>query len=298
MYTENIFYALDTTLHMISCVYFFMYAVQNNALFFLFISAFSECKIGLIAHEGCHQAISRNYGYLYDIFFSSSEMWIEKHNKKHHLYTNKEEDPDINIDPFLRITYAQPIFWYHKYQHIYQYLLFTLGAFSLRIQGLYYISKKSNTVKLYHIILNIPYLLVFIIYPVMKWNVYGIVFNIIQNMLVGLFYGIIFSVSHVNEKVLFDDNETIFEIIQLNETADWSNESIFWNYVTNGLNHQVIHHVKPKLSSYNYPLYSKIFKSKYPKKYKTFENILYAVKSNYNHMKKLGNFKCKVINSN
>ena len=86
----------------------------------------------------------------YMIVFLSSDM-CEKHNKKHHIYTNKKEDPDINIIPFLRITQNQPIYWYHKYQHFYQYFLFTLGAFSLRIQGLYYIYLKNLTKLVYFI---------------------------------------------------------------------------------------------------------------------------------------------------
>ena len=109
-----------------------------------------------------------------------------------------------------------------------------------------------------------------------------------HNMLIGLFYGIIFSVSHINEKTLFNNNETNFENIQLNETVDWSTESIFWNYMTNGLNHQVIHHLKPNISSCNYPLLSKKFKKTYSEKYKSFENIFIATISNYNYMKKLG----------
>lgn len=287
---EKYFYFLDTSLHLISMIYTYTYAVQNNILLLLFFSAFSECKLGLIAHEGCHKSISRRYGYLYDIMFSSSEMWIEKHNKKHHIYTNQLEDSDINMVPYLRITYTQPLYWYHKYQHIYQYLLFTLGAFSLRIQGLYYLYKKKQSI-LYSIIINIPYLLVFIIYPIIKWKLYGILFYIIHNMLIGLFYGIVFSVSHINKKTLFNNDETVFENIQFNETVDWSRESIFWNYITNGLNHQVIHHLHPNISSYNYPLYSNIYSKKYPKKYKSFKNILCAIKSNYNHMKKLGHSK-------
>jgi linoleoyl-CoA desaturase len=107
-----------------------------------------------------------------------------------------------------------------------------------------------------------------------------------------LLYGVIFSVSHVNEKALFNHNETNFEKIQLNETADWSPGSKFWNYITNGLNHQVVHHLKSNISSFHYPEISAKISEQYGENYKTFKNILYAIKSNYNYMKKLGNFKC------
>ena len=94
---------------------------------------------------------------------------------------------------------------------------------------------------------------------------------------------------------MFDDNETSFENIQLNETVDWAKGSIFWNYMTNGLNHQVIHHLKPHISSFNYPsLSDKLSKNKkYKGKYKSFKNIFYAINSNYNYMKKLGHLKCE-----
>ena len=143
MNTESIFYFVDTFIHVINLFCSFTLAVKFNMFFFVILSAFSEYKLGLIAHEGCHGAISRYYGIMYDFVFSSSEMWIDKHNKKHHIYTNKKKDPDIDITPFLRIRQNQPLYWYHKYQHIYQYFLFTLGALSLRIQGLYYIYLKN-----------------------------------------------------------------------------------------------------------------------------------------------------------
>jgi hypothetical protein len=82
----ELIYFLDTIFYLCNLIFCFIYAVKFNNFLLIFLSALSEYKLGLIAHEGCHKAISKWYGKLYDLVFSSSEMWIQKHNKTHHIY--------------------------------------------------------------------------------------------------------------------------------------------------------------------------------------------------------------------
>lgn len=284
--SESIFYFIDTGIYLSGLIFFFYKAIERNNYFLILLSSFCEYKLGLIAHEGCHNSIPKYYGYIYDIMLGSSEQWIYKHNKHHHLFVNKEKDPDVDITPFIRIKKTQQLYWYHKYQHIYQYFLFLFAAFSLRINGIIYIYRKGllrEQMKIY-----IPGLLLFIVYPFILYGFSGILFYLIQNMLIGLMYGIIFSVSHVNEKTEFSDSETDFEMNQINESIDWQPGSVFFNYITNGLNYQVVHHLYPNISSYNYCTLQKTIKEKYASKYKSFPTLFEAVQSNYRFIRKMG----------
>ena len=74
-FPEQIFYLLDTALHFASLIYFYYLAILHDNIYFIFISALNEYKLGLIAHEGCHLAINKNYGMLYDIMLGSSAQW-------------------------------------------------------------------------------------------------------------------------------------------------------------------------------------------------------------------------------
>jgi linoleoyl-CoA desaturase len=138
-------------------------------------------------------------------------------------------------------------------------------------------------------LIYIPAFSYFIYYPTFKYGfIGGMKFYILQNMIIGFMYGIIFLVSHINEKTHFDNKIKKFDEIQLAETVDWSASSGFWNYLTNGLNHQVVHHLHPHISSYHYPNLVAPIKTKYGKKYKEFPNLLRAIQSNYLYMERMG----------
>ena len=290
--SEKRYYIFDTLFHLLVSTLFFYKAVNENHYYWILVSAFSEYKLGLIAHEGCHKAIDRTYGYIYDLFLGSSEQWIQKHNKGHHLEVNKKTDPDVQLMPLLRIRQDQNLYFYHSFQQWYQYLLFIFAALPLRLNGVYYIFSKKRGLDLYRqFLIWSPGLSLFLAYPIFMYGIPGIVFWLLQNAIIGFLYGIIFSVSHVNEKSYFNDTETNFSIMQLDETADWSAGSTFWNYMTGGLNHQVIHHLYPHKSSYHYPSMVKNVITKYGEKYHRYDNLPKIIASNWRFMKKLSNRK-------
>lgn len=290
--SEKSYFLVDTLFHLFFTILFFYKAVDQNRFFWILFSALSEYKLGLIAHEGCHNAIPRVYGYIYDLFLGSSEQWIHKHNKGHHLEVNKKDDPDVDLVPLLRIREEQPIYFYYRWQHWYQYLLFLFAALPLRLNGVYYIfTKKGWRGWCKQGLIYLPALFLFIVYPVDRYGfMYGAIFWLIQNMIIGFLYGIIFSVSHVNEMSKFNEEERRFDIMQLNETADWSSGSPFWNYMTGGLNHQVIHHLYPQKSSYHYPGMVNNVVAKYGERYHRYNNLSQIVCSNWKVMKNMSKY--------
>ena len=77
-------------------------------------------------------------------------------------------------------------------------------------------------------------------------------------MLSGFYLGIILTVSH-NLYHLTDDyiNTKTFLKEQLSTTTDYNSGSKITNFITHGLNHQVIHHLFPSINYHNYPKLTK-----------------------------------------
>src|SRR5690606_36331206 len=54
-------------------------------------------------------------------------MWKMKHNVIHHTYTNIEGiDDDLDAKPFLRLCETQEYYKFHRYQHLYFWLTYSL----------------------------------------------------------------------------------------------------------------------------------------------------------------------------
>ena len=288
-YLEQTYFVVDTVINLFITVFFFYKAIATNSYWYILLSAYGEYKLGYIGHEGCHGAIPKIYKYLFDLILGSSEQWSMKHNKGHHIHTNKEKDPDVDLMPFMRLKDYQPLKWYHRYQHIYQYFLFPFAIFRLRGYGIIYLYKKYDLRRvLLQLVVYIPGIYLFIIYPMRQHGGWGLIFYLLHNMYISFAFGVIFSISHVNSKSKFDEKETNFEQIQLNETADWCPGSYIANYLTGGLNHQVVHHLHPRISSYHYPRMMYEIKKKYGSKYNRFDSFFDIIKSNYLYMRKMG----------
>lgn len=249
----DIYYVLDAILWCTVATLCLYKCVEENNYLYLLVVGFSESKLGLIAHESCHNCSPRFLSLLYDCALGSRLQWIQKHNKQHHLFTNTKDDPDIDASPILRIHPDQPLYWFHKWQWLYQYILFCIIPISLRLNGVLYLLLNGGLLEiLLHFILSAPATYLYIIWPIQKYGFLGLKFFFISNAVLGLIYGCLFSVSHINDLVEFDPEGSIVDR-QMKSTADWSSGSAFCNYLTGGLNHQVIHHLFPHLPSYALP---------------------------------------------
>lgn len=84
-----------------------------------------------VMHDGNHGAFSRSArvnriaGWTSDLLGGSSYLWRFKHNSLHHLNTNVVGyDTDIDQAPFARLAPQQPWRPWHKYQHVYMWVLY------------------------------------------------------------------------------------------------------------------------------------------------------------------------------
>lgn len=272
-----------------------------------------------VMHDGAHGSFSTKpwvndmMSHSLEMMGGSSFMWKVKHNQNHHTYTNIDGmDDDIDIKPFIRVSPDQPKKWYHRFQHVYSFLLYSLTYFfwifwldfkkyfSGRIGELKI--KKMNTKD--HILFwvsKILYIMVFIVIPL--YNV-GIIETIVGYSVVlivtGLIISIVFQLAHIVEGAMFPasiDNsksikiETEWAIHQLNTTANFATKNKFVSWFVGGLNFQVEHHLFPKISHIHYPEISKLVKEtcmQFNVNYMEFPTVFAAIKSHVVHLKHVG----------
>lgn len=98
--------------------------------------ALATAGIGFsVMHDANHGAyspspvVNRAWGLALDFSGASSYVWRFKHNVHHHTYTNIDGmDADIDAGPFVRLARPQRLRGFHRYQHLYAWLLYGVLA--------------------------------------------------------------------------------------------------------------------------------------------------------------------------
>ena len=98
--------------------------------------ALATAGIGFsVMHDANHGAYSRSpivnraWGLALDFVGASSHVWRFKHNVHHHTYANIDGmDADLDAGPFLRLAPSQSRYPFHRYQHVYAWLLYGVLA--------------------------------------------------------------------------------------------------------------------------------------------------------------------------
>lgn len=185
--------------------------------------------------------------------FSSNQSWQAKHNL-HHMHTNDlHKDPTVN--QIFRLSKKQELKGHHIFQPIYTFVLFCLYNLG-EIIGIRYKAENSPEPmhKMYRYFAKM--ILISWIYASIKFKRFK--YFIFSMMLSGFYLGIILTVSH-NLYHLTDDyiNTKTFLKEQLSTTTDYNSGSKITNFITHGLNHQVIHHLFPSINYHNYPKLTK-----------------------------------------
>jgi len=270
-----------------------------------------------VMHDGCHGSYSRKQwvndlmGYTLDFMGGCSYFWKVKHNVAHHSYTNIEgHDEDIDIRPFMRLNTQQPKKAFHKYQHYYWPLLYSLTYFWwVGVRDMQkYIQMRVATTEIpkmsvkQHLIFwggKLAYFGIFWVVPLMVLPTgqfllgYGLTLAV-----TGLTLGIVFQLAHAIEDLDFPEPdpktlkiENAWFVHQLQTTANFATKSKFWGWLTGGLNFQVEHHLFPRMSHVHYPAISAIVKqvcADYNIVYNEQPTFPKALKSHIDHLKHIG----------
>jgi len=137
--TGNYSLFLKAVILMVAFVFIYIHLVFfTPALFWQILeSVLLGCVVSAIGfnvmHDGAHGSFSKYKwvnslaAFSLNILGGNSFMWNMKHNVIHHAYTNVDGiDDDIDIQPWMRMSANQKKYRFHKYQHIYFWLLYSM----------------------------------------------------------------------------------------------------------------------------------------------------------------------------
>lgn len=236
-----------------------------------------------VMHDANHGAFSRSkrvnlvFGYSSDLLGASSLLWRFKHNHLHHGNTNVFGfDNDIDQSPFARLVPEQPWRPWHRYQHIYMWVLygfltiqwFVAADIANMIRGKVSDHRLNKPLRARDVamvmlgkVLHAAWALVIpmIWYP--WWAV--LAFYLAGSWLVGFMLANIFQLAHCVDRSEFFGPEARrrggdFERHQLRVCVNVQSptplvrSSMRW--LMGGLDYQIEHHLAPKLPHTVYPL--------------------------------------------
>jgi len=261
-----------------------------------------------------HSWVNRLMSKSMDIIGGSSFTWKVQHNFLHHTYTNIYElDEDIDDKPFLRLSPHGKLKKYHRFQHIYAMLLYSLATISWLLmkdfkQMLHYhregLTQKCGfkptreTIRM--ILSKTLYVLYIVVLPIALgvawWAV--LVGFVLMHMVAGLLITVIFQLAHVVEgpehfaPKRMGTMENTWAIHQLKTTANFCRNNRLITWYVGGLNFQIEHHLFPHICHVHYKKISEIVKKTAQEcnlNYVEHPTFIKAVASHLRVLKMLGN---------
>ena len=241
-------------------------------------TGFAMAQVGFnVGHDAIHGSLSSNrwvnalFARSFDVMGASSRMWAWAHNAVHHTFTNVPgADHDLEPAGLLHLYKKPNAPWILRFQHLYAWPLYALTMVSwvfikdfVQLQDRGAVTTRRDVLdviggKLLHatVWLALPLALS----PFLWWQVllgYALVM-----MAAGFTAAVVFQLAHVVEGPSFptpDATNTLhddFFVHQLKTTANFAPRSALSTALTGGLNHQVEHHLFPRVSHGHYPALS------------------------------------------
>jgi len=229
----------------------------------------------------------------------------------HHTYTNIDgHDDDIENEPFLRMCLSQRKRKMHKYQHIYWFLIygFTYISWVFLLDFNKYFSRRIGAKDNIQISLKshigfwmtkVLYVFTFIILPLMFVSTLHLIIGyLVFSFTTGIVISVVFQLAHAVENLEFIEEkeekqvlENDWAIHQMVTTSNFATRSRIVAFFTGGLNHQIEHHLFPKISHVYYPELSKIVRTvcaEYGIAYMEQPTVVHAIASHVRFLKKMG----------
>ncbi len=234
-----------------------------------------------VQHDGNHGTFSRSpfvnrlAGFTLDLIGASSYFWKDKHNHNHHVYTNiPHEDADINLGPMARLSVDHQWFWWHRYQHVYLWLLYTcvhLRYLYSDLQRLFF-GKNDGLSAGYPRGADMRWLLggkvffltVAFVIPLTRHG-FGAVAScyLLVSMTMGLIFSVVFQLAHsvdIVEHPAHGEPRPEWVVHQIATTANFATGNRLVTLLLGGLNYQREHHLFPRIAHVHYPALAHIVK--------------------------------------
>lgn len=272
-----------------TCAVSYWTLVFGHVLVVLKLLAAAVLVVGLTAaatsifHDANHasfstsRTVNRLAGYTGDLLGASSWIWRFKHNNLHHGNANVVGfDADIEQSPFARLAPEQPWRPWHRYQHVYMWMLYgflTLQWFlisdwiDLKNHGIgrTRFSRQPRRRDLGLLVVGKAVHMGWAVAVPLVYHRWWIVLTtyLAISWIVGLMLATMFQLAHCTEPAEFPATDTPrrgpdFIAHQLRTTVDvrcrtrLGGKALHW--LMGGLDFQVEHHLAPRLPHTVYPL--------------------------------------------
>ena len=220
-----------------------------------------------------HRRLNRAMCWSMDAIGASSYVWRTKHNTAHHTFTNiSGADSDIDSMPFARFAPDQPRRTFHRFQHIYMWLLYGLFAIKWHTVGDFGYLREG---KIGEIPLRWPrgrelmgfwlgkaafvtwaLVIPLVLHPV--WEV-AVVFAV-ASFVLAFTLAVTFQLAHCLEEAEFSSieemaaaGESEWARHQIETTVDFAPRNRVLAWYLGGLNFQVEHHLFSRVCHVHYP---------------------------------------------
>ncbi len=269
-----------------------------------------------VAHDANHGAffgrrrLDHTVGFVADALCGfSSYAWRIRHNVAHHTYTNVDgEDCDVTQLPVLRLTPSQHRRPWHRYQHVYAWLLYSLMALRLQTYGDVVVFRRGRIGRTplrrprgWTLVALVGGKVVFVTWAVVVplllfpwWLVAGVYVAMVMAMSLAMV--VIFQLAHCVEEASFPTSSAItagrtdWATHELETTVDFCPGNRFLTYVVGGLNFQVVHHLFPRVPHTHYPALAAIVARNaelHGLRYATQPTLRGAIRSHVRHLRAL-----------
>jgi linoleoyl-CoA desaturase len=258
---------------------FLFYILTGLTMILVFFNAFHDAVHGAVFKT---RASNEKLSHILELFGSNSYIWKKRHLLLHHPYPNMQQwDIDIKQSDIVRIFPGSKWFNFHRYQHIYMWLLYffyTLNWLLIRdfkdffgIQD-NYVKRVVNIPKIEYVKLfaaKIFYLLMMIVIPalLLKQPFTNIIVAFLVMHVIASAFGVTALLStHADENADFPMppadgmiNAT-WAAYQISNTKDFSTKNPIANFLFGGFNHHVAHHLFPAVAHTYYPYITPIIR--------------------------------------
>jgi len=294
-------------LHMLAYAIFYYFAVFQQNIVSAILLGYVTGRLGFLMHNGNHAGFShypwgnKLAGLSMDFVGSSSLVWSMEHQVSHHMEPNEhEKDNDFSIgDPYLRFNKWISHSWWHKWNHILTIAIMPLGTWRWYFSDMAIMLEGSVGSVKFHItkmdlftvfFWKFAWFLRFFVLPIYLHGFSSLITVVIVQFMSAEIMENIFIVNHIQSD-LDPPKNGHWAVRQVHATSNWSSESLFWNWFSGGLNHQIEHHLFPSVSYFLYPKISPIVQQtckEFDIPYFNFPNYSSAWYGMFHHLKTLG----------
>jgi linoleoyl-CoA desaturase len=223
-----------------------------------------------IMHDANHggystnRVVNRLASHSLDLIGGSSYVWSAKH-LAHHTYTNvAEHDPDVDALPFARFEPSQRRRRWHRYQHVYMWLLYAFVTVRWQaVTDFTFLARGSvgrsrfRRPRGWNLAGLVTGKLFFVVWAVaiplaLHSALHVAEVFLLASAVASLSLTVTFQLSHCLEEAITLDPEDAtagveWHIHQVEATADFAQRNTVIRWYVGGLNHQIEHHLFPRV---------------------------------------------------